>query len=131
MEQFEKVLIHCILFYNSKRILKDFPFSEEMLSEHIRPYSNTIWNMQKEQGTELISVNKEELVKVLLPRTNGKFKRNGLLVNGLRYKNDNYNEAYLQGKEVVVAYNADDVSQVYDVKQSGTSASQSCGASDC
>lgn len=113
MEQFEKVLIHCILFYNSKRILKDFPFSEEMLSEHIRPYSNTIWNMQKEQGTELISVNKEELVKVLLPRTNGKFKRNGLLVNGLRYKNDNYNEAYLQGKEVVVAYNADDVSQVW------------------
>lgn len=113
LEQFEKVLIHCILFYNTKRILNDFPFSEEMLAENITPYPYVIWNREKEQGAELVKVKAEELVRVLLPRTRGKFKRNGLLVNGLRYKNKNYSEQYLQGKEAVVAYNADDVSEVW------------------
>ena len=50
---------------------------------------------------------------MLLPRVNGRFKRNGLNVNGLRYKNLNYNEQYLQGKEVVVAYNPENVNKVW------------------
>lgn len=113
LEQFEKVLIHCILFYNTKRILESFPFTEEMLEENISPYPNVLWNREKEQGAELVEVSASELVRVLLPRTNGRFKRNGLNVNGLRYKNINYNEQYLQGKDVVVAYNPDDVNTVW------------------
>lgn len=113
IEQFEKVLIHCILFYNTKRILEGFPFTEEMLEENISPYPNVLWNMGKEQGAELVKVSSSELVSVLLPRLNGRFKRNGLNVNGLRYKNINYNEQYLQGKEVIVAYSPDDVNKVW------------------
>lgn len=113
LEQFEKVLIHCILFYNTKRILEGFPFTEEMLAENITPYPNVIWNRGKEEGAELIKVEAKELVKVLLPRTSGKFRRNGLCVNGMRYKNENYNVQYLQGNEVVVAYNPDDVNTVW------------------
>lgn len=113
LEQFEKVLIHCILFYNTKRILEGFPFTEEMLDENINPYPNVLWNRGKEQGAELVEVSASELVKVLLPRTNGRFKRNGLNVNGLRYKNNNYNEQYLQGKDIAVAYNPDDVNTVW------------------
>ena len=113
LEQFEKVILYCILFYNTKRILDNFPFTEEMLSENIAPYSNVLWNREKEQGTELIQIEADKLVKVLLPRTNARFKRNGLIVNGMRYKNINYNEQYLQGKEVIVAYNPDDVNTVW------------------
>ena len=113
LEQFEKVLIHCIIFYNTKRILEGFPFTEEMLAENITPYPNALWNRGKEQGAELVEVAARELVKVLLPRTHGKFRRNGLCVNGMRYKNENYNVQYLQGNEVVVAYNPDDVNTVW------------------
>lgn len=113
LEQFEKVLLHCILFYNTKRILEGFPFTEEMLEENINPYPNVLWNRGKELGAELIEVEAKELVKILLPRTKAKFRRNGLLVNGMRYKNENYNVQYLQGKDVVVAYNPDDVNTVW------------------
>lgn len=36
-EMFETILIHCILYYNSKRILENFPYSEEMLTvQHLQ-----------------------------------------------------------------------------------------------
>lgn len=113
LQQFEAVLLHCILFYNTKRILKDFPFTEEMLEENISPYPNVLWNMQKVEGAELIKVSAEKLMKTLLPRTTAKFKRNGLNANGLRYKNLNYNEKYLEGNEVTVAFNPDDVGRIW------------------
>lgn len=37
MEMFEAVLLHCILYYISRRILEDFPYSEEMLTvQHLQ-----------------------------------------------------------------------------------------------
>ena len=44
IEQFEAILIECIIFYNSKRIIEDFPYTEEMLQQRIKPYSQDIWN---------------------------------------------------------------------------------------
>ena len=38
MADFEKIIIHCILFYNCKRVLENFPYTEEMLSQGIKPY---------------------------------------------------------------------------------------------
>lgn len=32
MKEFEKILLHCIVFYNSSRVLEDFPMTEEMLA---------------------------------------------------------------------------------------------------
>ena len=61
----------------------------------------------------LIKIDKRQLMLVLLPRTTGKFKRNGLIVNNVRYKNTNYAEEYLSGGEVEVAYNPDDSSFVW------------------
>lgn len=113
LEQFEKVILHCILFYNTKRVLNEFPYTEDMLEEGVKPYPNVIWNMGKSQGDELIRTTPKDLVKTLLPRVNGSFRRKGLMVNGLRYKNSNYNEAYLQGNDVIVAYNPEDVNVVW------------------
>lgn len=114
MEQFEKILLYCIVFYNAKRIVDNYPFTESMITEKIQPYSNAIWNYGCGQmGANLISVTKEELIYTLLPRTTGKFTRQGLIVNGVRYKNENYTEKYLTGGETVVAYNPDDISCVW------------------
>ncbi len=116
LEQFEKIILHCIVFYNSKRVLENYPYTEDMIEKSVQPYCNCVWNYGIEQkGANLISVTAESLVLTLLPRTKAKFIRKGLVVNGLRYrsKNENYTERYLQGGVVTAAYNPEDVSKVW------------------
>ena len=114
LADFEKILLHCIIHYNTKRIIENFPYTEKMISEEIRPYSNCIWNYGTEQtGANLIKTDCNTLILTLLPRTTGKFTRKGLVANGLRYRNDNYTESYLNGSLATVAYNPDNVSEVW------------------
>lgn len=114
LEQFEKVLIRCIIYYNSQRIIENFPYTEDMLKNKVAPYANDIFAYGKNlEGTNLVKVNKRQLMLTLLPRTTGKFTRSGLIVNHVRYKNSSYAEKYLSGGNVTVAYNPDDSSFVW------------------
>ena len=120
LEQFEKIILYCIIYYNTSRTLENFPFTKEMLERKINPYASEIWNYgKKEVGANLLTVSKEELIMCLMPRTTGRFSRFGLRVNKLRYRHDNYTEKYLTGGEVTVAYNPDDVSNVWVIEKSG------------
>lgn len=114
LADFEKIIIRCIIHYNSRRIAENFPFTEEMLAAGVQPYANQIfkWGMRL-SGANLIQITEERLVLCLLPRTTGKFSRFGLTVNKLRYRHNGYTESYLAGGEVTVAYNPDDVSFVW------------------
>ena len=114
MAEFEKIIIHCILFYNCKRVLENFPYTEEMLSQAVKPYANEVWNYGcKQDGCSLINVDRKQLILTLLPRAIGRFTRYGLSVNGMHYHNVNYREQYLNGKECVVAYDPDNVCQIW------------------
>lgn len=114
MNQFEVVLLRCIIYYNTKRIIENYPYSMDMTDKQIQPFSSAIWNYGLTQSSaDLITVTSEELVLTLLPRTQGKFSRQGLKVNGMRYKHENYTESFLSGGTVTVAYNPDDVSSVW------------------
>lgn len=114
LEQFEKVLIRCIIYYNSQRIIENFPYTDDMLKNKVSPYANDIFTYGKNlEGTNLVKVNKRQLMLTLLPRTTGKFTRSGLIVNHLRYKNPNYAEKYLSGGNATVAYNPDNSSFVW------------------
>ena len=63
MRDFETVILRCILYYNSQRIIENFPYTEEMLQERVKPFASSIfeWGKQKE-GVNLIPVSKEELI---------------------------------------------------------------------
>lgn len=114
--EFEKVIIRCIIYYNSERILEKFPYTQDMINNNVDPFSNTIWNYEKKlHPNNLIDVSKKDLIMSLLPRTTGKFSRIGLCVNRMRYKSKdvNYTEKYLSGGTVTVSYNPDDVSIVW------------------
>ena len=114
IEEFEKIILHCIIYYNSKRIIENFPYTEKMIADEVKPYASSIWDWGKcRPGANLIKMSKEELLLTLLPRTTARFSRFGLKVNKLRYNNDSYTEQYLRGEDAVVAYNPDDVSQVW------------------
>lgn len=98
-------------------VVRAFPYTEQMIEEGVQPLSSNIWNWGKAQaGANLISVSREELILTLLPRTTGKFARNGLQVNKMRYRRDDCTERYLKGGDVTVAYNPGDVSCVWVVE---------------
>lgn len=114
IEQFEKIIIQCILFCNTKRVLENFPYTDEMLDKGIKPYPAEIWRWGMSLvGTNVINVSTDELILVLLPRTTGKFTRYGLKVNRLRYYCEGYTEKFLKGDVVTVSYNPDNASYVW------------------
>lgn len=118
MTDFEKIILHCIIYYNSQRIVENFPYTEDMILADIKPYASCIWNWGKSQmGANLIEVGAKELILTLLPRVIGKFSKFGLKVNKMRYHCDGYTEQYLNGGEVVVAYNPEDVTSVWLVEK--------------
>ena len=114
MAEFEKIIIRCIIHYNTKIVKESFPYTDKMLSDNIKPFSNSIWNYGlKQMGANLIQTDITTLIHTLLPRIEGRFTRKGLIVNKLRYKNDNFTEQYLRGGTVIVAYNPEDVSEIW------------------
>lgn len=114
MVEFEKIILHCIIYYSSQRIIEKFPYIEDMIHADVKPYAGCIWNWGKSQKrANLIDVDTRELMLTLLPRTTGKFNRFGLKVNKMRYHCDGYTEQYLNGGEVTVAYNPEDVTSIW------------------
>ena len=116
LKEFETILLRCIIHYNSKHIIKNFHFTEEMLELNVKPYSNSIWKygMEHLRGCNVFqNVTKEQIILTLLPRTDGSFSRFGLKVNGLRYFCEGFFERCLGGGKVTAAYDRTDVSCVW------------------
>ena len=114
LEDFRKILLRCIVHYNSKRKLASVSYTSDMLANQVKPYPNELWNYGiKMPGANLITVDREKLRMTLLPRTTGTFSRKGLNVNSLRYKCEGYTEQYLKGGTCTVAYDPDNVSFVW------------------
>ena len=117
MMDFEKIILHCMIYYNSQRIIENFPYTEAMIDAQVKPYASCIWEWGKSLiGANLIGVDSRELMLTLLPRTTGKFGRTGLKVNKLRYHCEGYTEKYLSGGMVTVAYNPEDVTSVWVIE---------------
>jgi len=121
MQEFEKIVVRCIIYYNCERVIQNYPYTTEMLADNVLPYANTIWNWKKnDAGANLIDISKKDLILTLLPRTNGKFTRYGLKANRLRYYADGYKEQFLQGGDAVVAYNPDNCNKVWIREKEGS-----------
>lgn len=114
---FEKIILHCTIYYNCQRIIQNFPYTEAMIADNVKPHASCIWEWGKSLiGANLIAVGSRELVLTLLPRTTGRFGRTGLKVNNLRYHCEGYTEQYLSGGDVMVAYNPEDVTAVWVIE---------------
>ena len=120
MFDFEKIILRCIIYYNSQRIIERFPYTQSMIHDGVKPYAASLWEWGRRQpGANLISFPHDtaKIILYLLPRTIGTFTRRGLVVNGMRYKRDDCAERFLQGGDVKVAYDPDDVSVVWTVEK--------------
>ena len=114
LQEFERVLLYCIVYYNFRRSAENYPYTEPMLEAKVKPNASSIfaWGMTQ-PGANFIDVTPEQVIMTLLPRTKARFTRKGLMVNGLRYRHDDYTEQYLRGGDAVAAYNPDDVTEVW------------------
>jgi len=114
LEDFKKIVVRSIVFYNSQRIVEKYPYTKEMLDDKVKPFASDIWNwMVANNKSNLIQVSKDTLIITLLPRTKAKFTRYGLVVNKLRYEADGFKEMFLRGGEAIVAYDSSDCSRVW------------------
>ena len=116
MEDFEKILLRCIIYYNTNRLLGEHILTKEMVSNNVALTANAVWQWSCAQpGANLIPVDAGELKLTLLPRTEGKFTRRGLVVHKQRYRHceGKFTERYLNGGKATVAYDPDDISSVY------------------
>lgn len=116
MEDFEKILLRCIIYYNTNRLLGEHILTKEMISDGVELTANSVWQWScAQEGANLISVDTEQLKLTLLPRTEGTFTRRGLIVHKQRYRHcsGKYTERYLNGGKVTVAYDPDNISCVY------------------
>ena len=122
LQDYEKVIIHAILFNNNQRIVENYPYTEEMTEAKVQPHPSSIFKWGKNQpGCNLVTVSKKELIMTLLPRTNARFTRQGLIVFGLRYdcKEKSFTEEYLTGGDAIAAYNPESADKVYLHQESG------------
>ena len=118
MDDFRRILLRCIMYYNSQRNIGNLNYTPEMLEQGVKPIPCELWVYGKTQpGANLINVDKYVLSKTLLPRTSGKFTRKGLIVNGLRYKHDNYTERFITGGVCTVAYDPSNVNLVWLIEK--------------
>lgn len=119
MDDFEKILLKCILYYNNNRLLGEQVLTKEMINAGVQPTANSVWKWSCAQvGANLIPVDAEQLRLTLLPRTEGNFTRRGLVVHKQRYRHceGKFTERYLNGGKVTIAYDPDDISCVYLVE---------------
>ena len=61
IEDFERIVVRCIIYYNSERVISDYPYTVEMIQANIRPYACDIWNWKvQEPGTNIITPSEKE-----------------------------------------------------------------------
>lgn len=114
LSDFEKVVTRCIIYYNCERVVKNYPYTAEMLEAGVKPYANEIWNHKKiTEAENLLTVSRRELILTLLPRTSGRFTRRGLKVNNLKYYAEGYKEQFLSGGDAVVCYDPENCGKIW------------------
>lgn len=112
LEQFEKILLLCIIHYNCGRTI-ELPYEVSGIKNH----ANALWNSRLDiEKDVLIEVDSKLLRLTLLPRCAGRFRRDGLIVNKLRYKAFGFINEYLKGEECQVAYDPENIGTVWLLK---------------
>ncbi|MDL2289745.1 DDE-type integrase/transposase/recombinase [Clostridia bacterium OttesenSCG-928-F22] len=117
--EFTQIVIHSILYLNSKRVLQGYIGSQEMAEDGVSPIASELWLWHQKKGySNIVPVSDDDICHVLLPRTTGYFTRKGLEFRYLTYWHPDYNTrcaaAGLNGKEQVqIAYDPQNTSRIF------------------
>lgn len=111
LEDFTKIIIHCIVYLNSCRIITNCQIKETL------PIASYIWSWYEEnQQFNVIPINDEELYQFSLPRKTVVLSRKGINYQGLWYVCVDYKkilESKRMGDSVQILYDTNDISKIY------------------
>lgn len=111
LEDFTKVIIHCVLYLNSCRIIGNCQVGEAA------PVAAELWKWyESENQSMVIPVSGEQLYQFGLPRKPATLSRKGISNNGLWYTGTGFKKLLEHknvGDTIQIAYDPNDVSRVY------------------
>lgn len=111
LEDFTKVVIHCVLYLNSCRIIQNSQVGEAT------PTAAGLWKWYEDENQSMvIPVSGEQLYQFGLPRKSATLSRKGIGNQGLWYTGPEYKrllERKKVGDTIQIAYDPDNVSHVY------------------
>lgn len=111
LDDFTEVVIHCVLYLNSRRIIENCQVGEAL------PIASELWKWYEEQGESMIiPVNGKTLYQFGLPRKMVTLSRKGISNQGLWYVSTGYKkllESKKIGDRIQIAYDPDNASCVY------------------
>lgn len=124
LDQFTKVLIQCVLYYNAHHVLNQYRRLPGMLAEGVEPIAANLWAWYAKEGrVGNLSVNEDMLRLLFLPREQATMTRKGLAFRGLYYINDDFLDACISADEerekMNIAYDPDCNDVVYLIQGGG------------
>ena len=117
LDEFTKIVLRIVIYLNSGRVLESVVLTKEMVEEGISEVSNQLWTWYENQNrSDIIPVKDEDIYRLSLKRRKGKIDRNGILHNGIHYKNKNLGKILENVKNksnVTIAYDPDSIESIY------------------
>ncbi|MCQ5145141.1 transposase family protein [Enterocloster bolteae] len=121
LTEFTRIILHCVIYINAHRVLKNFTPTPEMCADGVEPIPAALWQWHERQGkVNLIPAGEEELYQMTLQRMATKFTRRGIVRDGLSYINNEYRRCLQEvgtDKEITVAYDPARIDAVYWVRE--------------
>jgi len=128
IEEFTKVIIKYILFYNNHHVLTDYVLDESMLEMGVQKIPNEIWKHYKNHSKGQLRILPEEVIRTYLLQSDtalitpkGLSYRKLLFAGEYALRNSLFQKARIGGNfRVNICYNPMDLSEVYMFDENGS-----------
>ena len=89
IEEYTKVVIECVLYYNDSHVQKKYERSQAMIEQGVPPIASELWKFYDAQTKANIIYADDELLQMLfLPRKKARITRYGVENDGIYYYSD-------------------------------------------
>ena len=119
IEEFTAVIIQCVLYCNTGRVVDLFSRTPEMTRDEMVPIPMNIWNwLVAHKYDTRIPISAEEVYLRLLPRDKAIISRHGVRFKNLYYTNDEMEEQLVKSgvsgaRKIDIAYDPEQTNRIY------------------
>ena len=115
IDDYMRMLIQCIIYVNSVRVLSNYSVSKEMAQDMLCATPAGIWKwLSDHQRNQTMEIDENELKVFVLPREIITVSRRGIICNGLLYSQKNMESlGFRIGDKYEAAYDTNDTSRIY------------------
>ena len=119
IEEYTKVVIECVLYYNDSHVQKKYERSQAMIEQGVPPIASELWKFYDAQTKANIIYADDELLQMLfLPRKKARITRYGVENDGIYYYSDELKTEFVctginGSKQVDIAFMPNNNSFIY------------------